>query len=63
MAKSRPANEGDVRNIFAQAALKLTGGSAAGREAFRNLPAATQEEIHARAADERERQANGPTLT
>ncbi|MDQ7910272.1 hypothetical protein RB614_37840 [Phytohabitans sp. ZYX-F-186] len=63
MAKSRRATEEDVKNVSAWALLKLAGRSNEGRQAFRELPPDVQEEIHVRAAAERERQANGPTLT
>lgn len=60
---ARRVTEDDVENVKAWALLKLAGKSDAGRQAFRALPPAQQEEIHVRAAAERERQANGPTLT
>jgi hypothetical protein len=59
---SRKATEEDLENVKAWALLRLAGRSDAGRQAFRELPPATQEDIHVRAAAERERQANGPTL-
>lgn len=58
----RKATEDDLENVKAWALLKLAGRSDAGRQAFRALPPAQQEDIHVRAAAERDRQANGPTL-
>ncbi|GLH97138.1 hypothetical protein [Phytohabitans aurantiacus] len=61
--KSRPATEEDVSNVAAWALLKLAGRSDQGRQALRSLPPIVQEDLHTRAAAERERQAYGPTLT
>lgn len=63
MARSRPATADDLENVKAWTLLKMAGRSDAGRQALRSLPPAQQEEIHSRAAAERDRQANGPTLT
>lgn len=63
MAKTRPATGNDLENVKAWTLLKIAGRSDAGRQALRSLPPAQQEEIHARADAERDRQANGPTLT
>ncbi|MDQ7910801.1 hypothetical protein RB614_40550 [Phytohabitans sp. ZYX-F-186] len=62
MAKGRQATNDDAANLSAWALLKIAGRSEAGRQAFRDLSPAHQEEIQAAAAAERERQANGPHL-
>ncbi|MEU5549188.1 hypothetical protein ABZ738_05415 [Micromonospora sp. NPDC047793] len=62
MAK-RKATQQDLVNIVAQGAVELAGKSDTGRAAFRRLPATVQGEIHGRAADERQRRADGTTIT
>ncbi|WP_432051144.1 hypothetical protein [Verrucosispora sp. NA02020] len=62
MAK-RKATQQDLVNIVAQGAVELAGKSDAGRAAFRRLPATVQGEILGRAADERQRRADGTTIT
>lgn len=60
---SRRATDEDAQRVAAAALLKIAGRSDAGRQAFRALTPAQQEEIQAAAAAERERQADGPRLT
>jgi hypothetical protein len=60
---SRPANEDDVANGAAWAAMKILGRSQQGRDFFRSLSPLEQETLHVHAGEERDRQHNGPTLT
>jgi len=59
----RKATEQDIANIVAAWAVTQTHNSDASRAAWRSLPSHVQGEIHGWAADDRQRQADGITLT
>ncbi|MDM4720869.1 hypothetical protein QTQ03_15185 [Micromonospora sp. WMMA1363] len=63
MGKSRKATEQDLAGIVAEWAVSEIHRDDNTRKAFRNLPPDVQGQIHGWAADERQRRADGITLT
>ncbi|RBQ03885.1 hypothetical protein DQE82_30180 [Micromonospora sp. LHW51205] len=59
----RKATEQDLANIVAEWAVRQIHNTDASRAAFRNLSPEAQGQIHGWAADERQRRADGITIT